>query len=30
MEPPFSFDSYKGARLDGTHVTDELVRDGWC
>jgi hypothetical protein len=29
LEPPFSFDSCKGARPDGTHVNDELVQDGW-
>ena len=30
MEPPFLFDSCKGARPDGTRVNDELVQDGWC
>ena len=30
MEPPFLFDSCKGARLDGTHVNHELVKNGWC
>ena len=25
LEPPFPFDSCKGARPDGTHVNDELV-----
>ena len=30
MEPPFLFDSCKGARPDGTHVNHELVKDGWC
>ena len=30
MEPLFLFDSCKGARLDDTHVNDELVQDGWC
>ena len=30
LEPPFPFDSCKGARPDGTHVNDELVQDGWC
>ena len=28
LEPPFPFDSCKGARPDGTHVNDELVQDG--
>jgi hypothetical protein len=30
LDPPFLFDPCKGARLDDTHVNDELVQDGWC
>ena len=30
LELPFSFDSCKGARPDGTHVNHTLVKDGWC
>ena len=30
LEPPFLFDSRKGATPDGTHVNDELAQDGSC
>ena len=30
LEPPFPFDSCKGATPDSPHVNDELVQDGWC
>jgi Staphylococcal nuclease homologue len=30
LEPPFPFDSCKGATPDGTHVNHTLVKDGWC